>query len=78
VNGPHLLDCRGGGTVRLDPPALAVTAYDVYFRHVWSCNECRRRLHNCDEGRELWEAYIATRPLPCPVIGRRPQPGGER
>lgn len=62
------------GAARLDAPrepagtAAEDAAWDAYLTHVRGCTGCHTRLHNCETGRGLWQAYTAARgPLAHPA-----------
>lgn len=47
------------------------TAWRAYLDHTCGCEECGRRLYNCDAGKALWEAYRTVRgPRDAPFVGR--------
>lgn len=63
--GGHWLD-TGDGPMPLTGAAArvfegaALEAYRAYLGHAQSCDECKRRLLNCDAGKALWQAYRDT------------------
>lgn len=48
-------------TVPLPTRADVRAAFQAYVSHAQPCDECRRRLYNCPEGKRLWAAYLTTR-----------------
>lgn len=47
-------------------------AWRAYMDHTRDCEECGRRLYNCPDGKQLWEAYREVRgPMEGPFTGRR-------
>lgn len=68
-SGGHWLD-TGEGPVSVDPPAgrAEVTperaAYSAYLDHTTPCTTCNTVIWGCSEGKRLWAAYKAVRPIP--------------
>jgi hypothetical protein len=60
--GGHYLDI-GDGPMPLTSAAVQVIeatareAYRTYADHSLACDECKRRLWNCETGKALWAAY---------------------
>ena len=63
--GGHYLDTGDGPMPLTGATARAIEgaarkAYRLYTDHSLACDECKRRLWNCDTGKLLWQAYRDT------------------
>lgn len=56
---PELVPSVGRGEVT---PERA--AFSAYLDHTTPCTTCNTTIWGCDEGKRLWAAYKAVRPIP--------------